>query len=212
MDFPLIIKSRHLGYDGKGQRVVKKASELAKAWNSIGKCEAIAESFVSFDREVSMIAVYGRNGESKYYPLVENEHKNGILVKSSVPATSSHAIARRAREIVDIIANHYQYVGVLVVEFFQLGEDLLVNEIAPRVHNSGHWTIEGAATSQFENHIRAVCGLPLGKTDMKGPTVSYNILSELPQIASVLEKDGAHLHLYGKSPEKLRKLGHITHC
>ncbi|OVE80362.1 hypothetical protein BVY02_00350 [bacterium J17] len=144
LGFPLILKTRRSGYDGKGQRVVKDSNQLETAWSEIGERPAIAEGFVNFIRELSIIAVFGKNAQSAYYPLVENEHENGILVKSMAPAEAKETISKQARAAVDAIAKHYSYVGVLVAEFFQVGDKLLLNEIAPRVHNSGHWTIEGA--------------------------------------------------------------------
>jgi len=210
--FPLIIKSSRLGYDGKGQRTVKEAPKLAEAWDELGNCDAIAEAFVNYDRELSIVGVFGRGGETAHYPLVENDHENGILVSTLAPAAVNDELTQMAKTIVDKIAKHYGYVGVLVVEFFQVGDKLLVNEIAPRVHNSGHWTIEGAVCSQFENNLRAVCGFPLGSTEVKFTTISYNILSKLPKLSQVLEGEGAYLHLYDKSEKDLRKIGHITYC
>lgn len=210
--FPLLIKSRRLGYDGKGQKKVTDPSEIADAWSEIGSCDAIAEAFVNFERELSIVGVYGRNGKKKHYPLIENVHENGILVSSFAPADASDDLNKLAQEMIDKIAEKCGYIGVLVVEFFQVGNTLLVNEIAPRVHNSGHCTIEGAVCSQFENQIRAVSGMPLGCTEMRFSTISYNILSKLPDTASVLGQTGAHLHLYDKEESDLRKLGHITFC
>ena len=201
-----------MGYDGKGQKKVNDLSGLESAWDELGNVPSVAEAFVNFDREVSIVAVYGRNSERSHYKLIENEHRDGILVSSVAPADASDEINLKAQKIVDTIAEHYGYVGVLVVEFFQVGKKLLVNEIAPRVHNSGHCTIEGAICSQFENHLRAVCGFPLGDTTFTKTVASFNILSKTPELKDVVEMKNAHLHLYDKEEKDMRKIGHITFC
>ncbi|MBL9030708.1 MAG: 5-(carboxyamino)imidazole ribonucleotide synthase [Phycisphaerae bacterium] len=204
---PAVLKTRRLGYDGKGQAVVRTLPEAEAALARFAGAPAIAEEFVRFDREVSMIAARGR-GETAFYPLVENEHREGILRVSRAPAAGGGAesIARRhASAIMDAVG----YRGVLTVEFFDRGGTLLANEIAPRVHNSGHWTIEGAACSQFENHLRAVAGLPLGNSAALAHAGMVNILGTMPDAARLLAMP-CHVHLYGKEPRPGRKLGHAT--
>jgi 5-(carboxyamino)imidazole ribonucleotide synthase len=208
---PAVLKTTRFGYDGKGQAVLRTASEVDSAWTTLGGRPLVLEGFVPFDRELSILAVRGRGGELAFYPLVENVHRAGILRVSTGPAagvtpdlqTKAERIAAKALEALG-------YVGVLAIELFQVGEELLVNEMAPRVHNSGHWTIEGAETSQFENHLRAVAGLPLGSTASVGRSVMINLVGGWPEPAAVLMIPGAHMHLYGKQPRPNRKVGHIT--
>lgn len=206
--FPAILKTRTLGYDGKGQKVLQGAEDLGPAWSELGGVPLILEAMVQFDREVSCIAVRARNGETAFYPLAENLHREGILrVSWSRPGDAMtlqmQGYARRVLERLD-------YVGVLTIEFFQAGDVLLANEMAPRVHNSGHWTIEGAQTSQFENHLRAILGLPLGETDPVGHVAMINCIGRMPGREAVLAIPGAHLHRYGKAFSPGRKVGHIT--
>lgn len=211
MGLPAVLKTRRLGYDGKGQAVLKDKAELASAFSQLGGKGLILEGFVKFDRELSIIAVRSRNGAFAAWPLVENHHREGILRLSLAPAPRldpalqvlAEAHARRVLEKLD-------YVGVLAIEFFEVGGKLLANEMAPRVHNSGHWTIEGAQCSQFENHLRAVCGLPLGSTLPLGHCAMFNLIGDIPPSAGVLALSGVHMHLYGKQPRPGRKLGHIT--
>ncbi len=205
---PAILKTRTLGYDGKGQQVIRPGDDLEVAWRSIGRVPAILEGFVAFDREVSIIAVRSLSGELAFYPLAENVHQEGILRVSTCLRQDSHQTlaedyARRVLEKLD-------YVGVLALEFFQVGEHLLANEMAPRVHNSGHWTLEGAETSQFENHLRAILGLPLGSTAPLGHAAMVNLIGDMPETRSLLALKNAHLHLYGKAPRPGRKIGHVT--
>ncbi|MDT8403349.1 5-(carboxyamino)imidazole ribonucleotide synthase [Sulfuriflexus sp.] len=207
---PAIIKTRTEGYDGKGQRLIRDESELAAAWEAMLDVPAIIEAFVPFAREVSIIAARSVSGELAFYPLTENEHRDGILRKSTALANDpmqglAESYARRLLE-------HLDYVGVLAIEFFQVGDELLVNEMAPRVHNSGHWTIEGAETSQFENHIRAILDWPLGSTALRGHAVMLNLIGDLPDSKKILAQPHAHLHLYGKDERPGRKVGHITIC
>ncbi len=207
---PAILKTRTLGYDGKGQQRLHDASPLAAAWEGLNGAAAILEGFVPFEREVSIIAVRSLSGEVAFYPLSENVHEAGILrLSTSLPDDPMQGLAE---DYAQRLLEHLEYVGVLAIEFFQLDGQLLVNEMAPRVHNSGHWTIEGAVTSQFENHLRAILDLPLGSTALTGYPGMVNLIGELPDIDAVLSIPGAHLHLYGKTPQPGRKLGHITVC
>jgi 5-(carboxyamino)imidazole ribonucleotide synthase len=206
---PAVLKTRRMGYDGKGQRVLRDAGEAADAWSALG-APLIAEGLVRFARELSVIAVRGRGGETGVYPLVENVHREGILRSSRAPAPRADALAGQAEAHVEFLLRELDYVGVLAVEFFDVDGQLVANEMAPRVHNTGHWTIEGAETSQFENHVRAVCGLPLGSTRARGPSAMLNLIGDIPSTEAVLAVPGAHLHLYGKAPRARRKVGHVT--
>lgn len=211
LKLPLILKTRRFGYDGKGQFLVKSLEDAITAFNQLGRKGIIAEGFVKFDRELSCIAVRGIDGATFFYPLVENFHHEGILRLSLAPA-QVHAtdLNLQASAQVGRILQALDYVGVLAVEFFEKEGKLIANEMAPRVHNSGHWTIEGAETSQFENHIRAVAGLPLGDPKPRGFSAMINIIGSMPDAAKVLQIPGAHLHDYGKEPRAGRKLGHLT--
>lgn len=206
---PAILKTRRLGYDGKGQKVLRGHHDLEHAWELLGGVPLILEGFVPFDKEVSVLAVHSRGGETAFYPLVENRHDGGILRLSTAPCPDAN-LEREARDYATRLLQRLDYVGVLAVEFFLLDGHLMANEIAPRVHNSGHWTIEGAETSQFENHLRAVLGLPLGVTASHGYAAMVNCIGELPDRRTVLGLPGAHYHVYGKSPKPGRKIGHIT--
>jgi 5-(carboxyamino)imidazole ribonucleotide synthase len=213
LGLPVILKTRRGGYDGKGQAVVTEEAEVGAAVDALGGdgAELIVEGRIAFDRELSVIAVRGRDGAFVAYPLVENHHAGGILRYSLAPAPGVAASLQSAAErYAQGFMDAHDYVGVMTLELFQVGDDLLVNEVAPRVHNSGHWTIEGAETSQFENHLRACLGLPLGSTAPVGSSVMANVLGELPDVAAVTSIPGAHLHLYGKAPRPLRKIGHVT--
>lgn len=206
---PAVLKTRRLGYDGKGQQVLKTPADLEDAWQRLGGVPLILEQFIDFEREVSIIGVRGADGECRFYPLAHNTHSNGILHHSVAPFEDERlqsAAENHARTLME----HFDYVGVLTIEFFVQNGKLIANEIAPRVHNSGHWTIEGAETSQFENHIRAVVGLPLGGTAAVGCSAMVNFLGEMPPAETVLAIPGAHYHDYGKSPRPARKLGHCT--
>lgn len=208
--FPAVLKTRRLGYDGKGQVVLHGAEQVLPAWQALGSIPLILESYVPFERELSVLALRGRDGQTVFYPLVENHHREGILRLSLAPAPDldpglqkqAEIYARRVMEALD-------YVGVLCIELFERAGELLANEMAPRVHNSGHWTIEGAETSQFENHLRAILGLPLGSTRVQGVRAMVNLIGRLPETEQVLSQ-GAALHLYDKSPRPGRKIGHIT--
>lgn len=208
---PAVLKTRRFGYDGKGQAVLRTPADADRAWQKLGGRPLILEGFVPFDRELSLIAARGRDGRIVTYPLIENVHLDGILHRSIAPAPNlGEELGERAAEFAARVLTELNYVGVLTIEWFQDGPRLLANEMAPRVHNSGHWTIEGALTSQFENHVRAVCGLPLGRADAVGHSVMYNFIGTVPPAATVLANPDAHLHLYGKGPRPGRKVGHVT--
>lgn len=208
---PCVVKARRGGYDGKGQAIVRTREDMAAEWERRGGQDVFLESFVPFTRELSLVAVRGRDGAFAAYPLVQNVHVGGILRTTTAPAPDVSAMLRdEAVRHVRTLMENLAYVGVLAVEFFEHEGRLLANEMAPRVHNTGHWTIEGAATSQFENHCRAVAGLPLGDTRAIGTSVMVNLIGDLPKAADVLAIPGAHLHLYGKDPRPGRKVGHVT--
>jgi 5-(carboxyamino)imidazole ribonucleotide synthase len=208
---PAVMKRRHLGYDGGGQQVLWTLKQAEAAWGALGSRPVILERLVGFARELSLIAVRGRDSEVRCYPLVENRHVEGILDCSLAPAPGvTEALQAEAEQYVSRLFETLGYVGVLTVEFFERDGRLLVNELAPRVHNSGHWTIEGAACSQFENHLRAMLGLPLGSTAPVGCSAMINIIGTLPDPVPMLRLPDTHLHLYGKTPRPGRKLGHLT--
>lgn len=211
---PCILKTRRLGYDGKGQFRLRAPDDAEAAWAALGAQAStvglILEGFVSFDRELSVVAVRGRDGEFRTWPLTENWHVDGILSASLAPARAEEALAQRAFEHARRVAEALDYVGVFALELFCKGDVLLANEMAPRVHNSGHWTIEGSETSQFQNHLRAVLGLPLGDTRMLGHACMLNWIGRMPPAAPVLQEAGGHWHDYGKSPRAGRKVGHAT--
>jgi 5-(carboxyamino)imidazole ribonucleotide synthase len=207
----LVLKTRRLGYDGKGQSVVRRPDQLRPAFESLNGAPAIAEELIAFDRELSVVACRGLDGKTAFYPLAQNRHVGGVLHTSIAPAPNTDAeVAATARRYAEALLHHFDYVGVLALELFQVGGRLVANEIAPRVHNSGHWTIEGARTSQFENHVRAVAGLPLGATDAIEPSAMLNLLGSVPDPARLLAVADAHLHDYGKAPRPGRKVGHVT--
>jgi 5-(carboxyamino)imidazole ribonucleotide synthase len=223
---PAILKTCRMGYDGKGQWILRSAEDVSRARNELpeantpgnaGDAETarhtsfVLERLVPFTRELSVLAVRGRTGETAVYPLVENHHRGGILRLSLAPAPQlDRAVQQAAEDAARRVLDALHYVGVLAIEFFEHEGRLLANEMAPRVHNSGHWTIEAAVTSQFENHLRAVVGLPLGSTNAIGCSAMLNLIGDVPDPAEVLAVRDAHLHLYGKSPRPGRKLGHVT--
>ena len=211
---PLVLKSRRYGYDGKGQAWVREPSEAASAWRSIGEQPAVAEAGIAFDAEFSVMVARWDDGRSVFWDSPENEHRGGILRRSTVPGGAGiapHVASAQAGALA--IAEALEHVGVLTVEFFATPEGPLVNEIAPRVHNSGHWTIEGSETSQFEQHVRAICGLPPGSTALagSGATMDNLIGDEIDRWPELVAEPGAHLHLYGKGEARPgRKMGHVT--
>lgn len=205
---PAILKTRRLGYDGKGQRLVRNESDAATALRELGT-DLVAEAFVEFEREVSIIAARGGDGKIACYPLVENSHRDGILRTTVAPALDSGGTDTAIRYVTHLL-EALDYTGVIALELFECADGLLANEFAPRVHNSGHWTIEGAVTSQFENHLRAITGAPLGVTAARGHAAMVNFIGTMPHPAEVLAIPGAHFHDYGKSVRPGRKLGHAT--
>ncbi|TXH65811.1 MAG: 5-(carboxyamino)imidazole ribonucleotide synthase [Lysobacteraceae bacterium] len=211
---PCILKTRRLGYDGKGQFRIKSVADIDVAWTALGAQAAgvglILEAFVPFERELSVVAVRGRDGEFRTWPLTENWHVDGVLSASLAPARAQTETTARAYAYAQSLAESLQYVGVFALELFYRGGELLANELAPRVHNSGHWTIEGSETSQFENHLRAVLGLPLGDTRMVGAACMLNWIGAMPDADAVLREPGGHWHDYGKLPRAGRKVGHAT--
>lgn len=205
---PAVLKTRTLGYDGKGQKVLRTESDVAGAWSELGSVPCVLEGFVEFDDELSCIGVRTELGDTRFYELVKNEHRDGILYKS-VPQ-ANHPLQARAEDYTAKVMAALDYVGVMAFEFFRCGDELVANEIAPRVHNSGHWTIEGARVSQFENHVRAVCGLPLGATETRGPVAMLNVYGDRPDVLALLELPGVAWHDYDKTPRPGRKIGHVT--
>jgi len=203
--FPAILKTRRLGYDGKGQRLVE-----TRPGSDPGH---VLEERVPFQRELSLLAVRGRDGDTRFWPLVENVHEEGILFSSDLASMreEEYGLQGLAEQYATRLLDELGYIGVLALELFQVGDAALVaNEFAPRVHNTGHWTIEGSATSQFENHLRAIVGLPLGSTDSPSYCWMVNLIGRVPPVEQILSIPGAHLHLYGKEPRPGRKLGHVT--
>jgi len=215
LGLPLVLKSALGGYDGKGQWRLTKDDQIETVWPEIAQCLAsgnhqaiVAEQFVPFEREVSIVGTRGKDGNIALYPLAENTHTHGVLALST--AIDEPLLQQQAEAIFAATAKELDYVGVLALEFFELDGTLLVNEIAPRVHNSGHWTQQGAETCQFENHLRAVCGLPLGSTSLTRPTSMINILGEDVLPNEILTIEGCHIHWYGKEKRAGRKMGHIN--
>jgi 5-(carboxyamino)imidazole ribonucleotide synthase len=211
---PCILKTRRLGYDGKGQFRIKSLADVDAAWDALGAQATtvglILEAFVPFERELSVVAVRGRDGEFRAWPLTENWHVDGVLSASLAPARVDADMAERAFAHARALAEALDYVGVFALELFCRDGVLLANELAPRVHNSGHWTIEGSETSQFQNHLRAVLGLPLGDTRMVGHACMLNWIGAMPDANGVLREPGGHWHDYGKEPRAGRKVGHAT--
>jgi len=211
-----VIKTRRFGYDGKGQAMIREGDDLDQVWDDLGTKAAILEAFVPFEREISVIAARGADGSVECFDVTENEHRDHILKYSRVPAAIPDVLAAQARTMAETIATALDYVGVLAVEMFVVpganGPTLLVNEIAPRVHNSGHWTLDGASISQFEQHIRAVAGWPLGKPIRHGDVTMTNLIGDdILDYGRWLTVPGATVHLYGKgAPRPGRKMGHVT--
>jgi len=205
---PCVLKTRTMGYDGKGQKVIRSQADIAGTFEELGSVSMILESFVNFDFEVSCIGVRDSKGNCVFYPLVQNEHTQGILYRSQPIENTNLQI--QAEKSAKAVMDQLKYVGTMAFEFFVAGGQLIANEIAPRVHNSGHWTIEGSRCSQFENHVRAVCGYPLGSTETTGPVTMYNVIGLRPDLMKLLSVDGVHVHDYDKTERKGRKIGHIT--
>jgi len=209
-----ILKTRRLGYDGKGQFRIKSPADIDAAWQALGaqaqSVGLIVEAFIPFQRELSVVAVRGRDGEFRTWPLTENWHVDGVLSASLAPATVDAGLAAQAFAHARKLAEALDYVGVFALELFCTDGELLANEIAPRVHNSGHWTIEGAECSQFENHLRAIAGLPLGSTAKIGESAMVNFIGSIPPSEKLLAIDGCHLHHYSKAFKPGRKVGHAT--
>jgi 5-(carboxyamino)imidazole ribonucleotide synthase len=205
---PLVLKTRRFGYDGKGQFVVRKSEDADAAWLELAGKPAIAEQWVPFKREISIFGARATDGSLALYPMTQNEHRHGILHVSRAPAEGA-PVAEEAGAHLRKLLTHLDYVGILALEMFVIGDRLLANEFAPRVHNSGHWTIEGSKTSQFENHLRAILGLPLGDTGALGHVAMINLIGHMPAGRDLAER-GWHLHDYGKAARPGRKLGHVT--
>ena len=213
---PCLLKTARDGYDGKGQRLIRDPAVAAAAWAELGGVRCVLEGFVTFTRELSLVSTRGRDGAVVFHPLAENEHRSGILHVSRAPAPAlTAALQEQAETLARRLLHDLAYVGTFTIEFFHVAdaqgkEGLIVNELAPRVHNSGHWTIEGAVTSQFENHVRALMGLPLGDPAATGFAAMVNIVGTFPERAALLAIPGVHLHDYGKGERPGRKLGHLT--
>jgi 5-(carboxyamino)imidazole ribonucleotide synthase len=211
--FPGVLKTRRMGYDGKGQFVVKTPVDVPGAWKALGGGPCIYEEFVHFAHELSAIAVRGRDGSTAFYPLCQNVHERGILRSTLAPAPDASAATQAAAQgYMQSALDALGHEGVLTIEFFATAKGLIANEMAPRVHNSGHWTQEGAVTSQFENHVRAITGAPIGCTDVRGVCGLVNLIGGAPPLAQLLSVPGARVHLYGKQPRSGRKLGHVNIC
>lgn len=227
LGLPIVLKTSRGGYDGKGQYIIREEHDIKLAWQDLKDAVSgngsltstpaplIAEGFINFSREVSIIAARAQDGSVRCYDLVENHHHQGVLAKTQAPAVGTSHLFTKAQKTMSTLMNHLDYVGVMALELFvskdaQGYDQLLANEIAPRVHNSGHWSIEGAITSQFENHIRAVVGLSLGDTDNIHPAIMVNVLGCYPDIAAIMAIDGAHYHSYHKAERPERKIAHIT--
>lgn len=211
---PCVLKTRRFGYDGKGQAVLRFQEDMERAWQELGDFELICEGFVSFELECSIIAARGKDGQTVCWPLTRNLHRDGILALSMAPAFDLQLQAR-AEVLIQRLLDHLDYVGVLALELFLKDGELLANEFAPRVHNSGHWSIDGAVTSQFENHLRAICGLPLGDTEIKKRALMFNLLGQMPECANSRSVDqqyheSEHWHDYQKTARAGRKIGHVT--
>ncbi len=206
---PCVLKTRRLGYDGRGQRVLRKPGDVPSAWRALGGVPLILEGFVDFDCEVSIVGARSANGEIRAYPLVANTHRDGIL-RTTVAPWEGGQVGSLALRYLRRVLREFDYVGVLAIEFFVKDHGLMANEMAPRVHNTGHWSIEGAATSQFENHLRAILGLPLGDTSATGHSAMVNFIGSMPDRTGLLAMPGLHFHDYGKQPRAGRKLGHCT--
>lgn len=208
--YPALLKTRRMGYDGKGQYLIRTQEDLEPAWSALGDHDLILEGWIDFDFECAITVVRNAAGEVRCYPLSRTVHADGMLRLAAAPAHVDRRLGERAEACGRLLAEHLDYVGCLTLELFVAGERILGNEFAPRVHNSAHWTIEGAVCSQFENHLRAVCDLPLGSTALRAPTLMFNWIGAMPHAASLLSVPDLHWHDYGKHPRPGRKVGHAT--
>ena len=207
-----MLKTRREGYDGKGQYRIKHPDEITTAWEQLHNHPLLLENTIPFTEEVSQIAVRDRQGNCAFYPLSNNHHEQGILRYTLAPY-DNESLTQQAQHATQLLLDHLNYVGVIAVEFFVHNHQLIANEFAPRVHNSGHWTLEGAVTSQFENHLRAICGFSLGCTEAIGYSAMINCIGEEPSLTEMLKQPNLHYHHYGKSPRPNRKVAHMTlHC
>jgi len=209
LGLPSVLKTRRLGYDGRGQHYLRRRGDIDAAWEALGGVPLILEGFVRFEQEISIVGARSTRRETRAYPIVANTHRDGILRVTRAPQRNAR-LQRDAERHLGRVLDHFGYAGVLTLEFFVERGRLMANEMAPRVHNSGHWTIEGAATSQFENHLRAILGLPLGDTRATGHSAMVNFIGTMPARERLLALPGVHYHDYGKSPRPGRKLGHCT--
>jgi 5-(carboxyamino)imidazole ribonucleotide synthase len=208
--YPAIVKTRRLGYDGKGQYLLRTPQDIELAWQQLAGQDLLLENCVPFDYEVSQIAVRDRQGNIAYYPLSQNTHQAGILRHSIAPFNDHAVLTQTAQRYSQMLLEKCNYVGILAIEFFVCRGQLIANEFAPRVHNSGHWTSNGASCSQFENHLRAICGLPLGQTQAQGNSAMVNCIGSEPALEAILAIAHTHYHHYGKQPRPGRKLAHIN--
>ncbi len=207
--FPAVLKTRRMGYDGKGQQVVRNQAQAEKAFVALGEKNLILEQFIPFDRELSIIAVRTSEQQIAFYNVVENVHVDGILRVTFFPERDIE-LQQNAEKLISKLMHHLNYVGVCTLELFEYQGELIANEMAPRVHNTGHWTIEGAVTSQFENHLRAICHLPIGSTETRGFNAMFNCIGEMPEHETILTFPNTHYHSYQKEARKNRKVGHVT--
>jgi 5-(carboxyamino)imidazole ribonucleotide synthase len=207
--YPAVLKTRRFGYDGKGQAILRDCEDLERAWQRLGDSPLVLEAYVAYDAECSLCGVRGRDGATRFWPLTRNLHEDGILALS-LPGAFDGRLQAEAERSMTRLMDELDYVGVLTIEFFLARGELLVNEFAPRVHNSAHWTIDGAECSQFENHLRAIAGLPLGATGMTRPSLMFNWIGGLPALQDALAVPGLHWHDYGKQARPGRKVGHAT--
>lgn len=208
--YPAVLKTRRMGYDGKGQYLLRTREDLEPAWSELGDHDLILEGWIDFDFECAITVARSAGGEMRCYPLSRTVHSDGMLRLAAAPAHVDVGLSERAEACARSLAEHLDYVGCLTLELFVAGGRIVGNEFAPRVHNSAHWTIEGAVCSQFENHLRAVCGLPLGSTALRAPALMFNWIGAIPETSELLKVPDLHWHDYGKAPRRGRKVGHAT--
>lgn len=214
LGLPCVLKTRSLGYDGKGQRILRFQEDLERAWQKLGDRELICETFIPYDAECSIFAARGRDGQAVFWPLTHNLHRDGML-SISMALAYDNVWQSRAEALLQPLLEQFEYTGVMALELFIKGDELLANEFAPRVHNSGHWSIDGSSTSQFENHLRAICGLSLGKTDNTANALMFNLIGQMPKTSAQyemvnLQGEHVHWHDYHKAARDGRKIGHVT--